>query len=77
MICVLRFTTIIVLCLAPSGSIFAQLPAARLAGVFPAGAVPGATLEVTIAGDDLDNVDRLLFSHEESCQNWTACQPRR
>ena len=64
MICVLRFTTIIVLCLAPSGSIFAQLPAARLAGVFPAGAVPGATLEVTIAGDDLDNVDRLLFSHE-------------
>ncbi|MEZ6055755.1 MAG: pre-peptidase C-terminal domain-containing protein [Planctomycetaceae bacterium] len=41
----------------------AQLPAARLDEVFPAGAAPGATIEVTIAGTDLDDVDRLQFSH--------------
>ncbi|MCA8989079.1 MAG: hypothetical protein KDA78_15645, partial [Planctomycetaceae bacterium] len=41
----------------------AQLPAARLDGVFPAGAAPGSTVEVTISGNDLDDVDRLLFSH--------------
>ncbi len=41
----------------------AQLPATRLDSVFPNGASPGQTLEVTIAGADLDEVDRLLFSH--------------
>lgn len=43
---------------------WAQLPAARLEGLFPAGAAPGSSVEVTIAGVDLDDVDRLLFSHE-------------
>ena len=42
----------------------AQLPTARLDGVFPAGAAPGATVEVTITGNDLDDVDRLVFSHD-------------
>jgi hypothetical protein len=42
----------------------AQLPAARLEGLFPAGATPGTSLEVTIAGLDLDDVDRLLFSND-------------
>jgi len=60
----IRFATLIVSLLASSTSLIAQLPATRLDGVFPAGAAPGATLEVTIAGDDLDDVDRLLFSHE-------------
>lgn len=44
--------------------VWAQLPAARLDGLFPAGAAPGSSVEVTIAGVDLDDVDRLLFSHE-------------
>ena len=45
-------------------SLFGQLPAARLDGIFPAGASPGATVEVTISGTNLDDVDRLVFSHE-------------
>lgn len=40
----------------------AQLPAARLDAVFPAGAAPGTTLDVTIHGADLDDVASLLFS---------------
>ena len=60
----IRFATLIVSLLASSTSLTAQLPATRLDGVFPAGAAPGANVEVTIAGDDLDDVDRLLFSHE-------------
>ena len=59
-----RFVTFIIAFLTASTNLFAQLPATRLDGVFPAGAAAGATLEVTIAGDDLDDVDRLVFSHE-------------
>ena len=64
MISSVRFATVVFALLASSTSLFAQLPATRLDGVFPAGAAPGATLEVTIAGDDLDDVDRLVFSHD-------------
>lgn len=46
-----------------AGTLQAQLPATRLDGLFPAGAAPKSTVEVTIAGTDLDDVDRLLFSH--------------
>ena len=46
-------------CVAPS---FAQLPTARLDSVFPAGARAGTDTEITIAGTDLDDADRLLFS---------------
>jgi hypothetical protein len=42
----------------------AQLPTVRLDGVFPAGTAPGASVEVTITGNDLDDVDRLVFSHD-------------
>lgn len=42
---------------------FAQLPAARLGSIYPAGARAGQTVEVTITGADLDGVDRLTFSH--------------
>jgi len=41
----------------------AQLPATRLGGVFPSGSGPNRSLEVTISGADLDDVDRLMFSH--------------
>lgn len=40
----------------------AQLPTARLDTVFPQGLRAGTETEVTIAGADLDGVDRLLFS---------------
>ena len=46
-----------------SGALHAQLPAARLDGVFPAGATPGATFDLAISGNDLDDADRLHFSH--------------
>ena len=41
----------------------AQLPQTRLSSVFPAGGQLGTTFEVTIAGTDIDEVDRLTFSH--------------
>ena len=40
-----------------------QLPATRLGSVFPAGGNPGATLDLKIAGADLDDVAQLRFSH--------------
>jgi hypothetical protein len=46
-----------------SGSAVAQLPAARLDGLFPPGGAVGQTLDVQIFGGDLDDVDRLEFSH--------------
>ena len=42
--------------------LMAQLPTARLDTVFPQGLRAGTETEVTIAGADLDGVDRLLFS---------------
>lgn len=41
----------------------AQLPATRLGSVFPAGASLGKSVEVTITGTDLDDVDQIVFSH--------------
>lgn len=41
----------------------AQLPCARLDAVFPAGATPGSTTDVTIHGADLDDVEAVVFSH--------------
>ena len=41
----------------------AQLPAARLDALFPAGAAPGTSVDVTIHGADLDDPTGLLFSH--------------
>lgn len=51
----------VVLLLSPS--VWAQLPETRLDEVYPCGGQAGTELEVTIAGNDLDNVDQLLFSH--------------
>lgn len=41
----------------------AQLPATRLGSIYPAGATIGKSVDVTIAGSDLDDVDQLLFSN--------------
>ncbi|REJ88128.1 MAG: hypothetical protein DWQ34_23180 [Planctomycetota bacterium] len=49
--------------LSSTGVAVAQLPAARLDGIFPAGGSPGATVETTITGANLDDADRLHFSH--------------
>lgn len=43
--------------------VHAQLPATRLDGVFPAGGNPGQTIELTLAGANLDDVAQLQFSH--------------
>src|SRR3954471_9805045 len=44
-------------------SLRADLPAARLTSVFPPGARIGTTVEVTIGGDDLDDLADLRFSN--------------
>ncbi|HEX5105554.1 MAG TPA: hypothetical protein VFV87_17165, partial [Pirellulaceae bacterium] len=41
----------------------AQIPATQLTSIFPPGAKPGSTLEVTVAGADMDDVEKLTFSH--------------
>jgi hypothetical protein len=40
-----------------------QLPTARLNSVFPAGGKAGSSVEVTITGVDLEQADKLLFTH--------------
>ncbi len=40
-----------------------QLPRARLSSIFPAGGQQGATLDVTVTGGDLDDSNKLTFSH--------------
>lgn len=52
------------LVLLPCSSAQAQFPATRLYSLFPAGGQAGQTVEVTITGgDDLEEIDALLFSH--------------
>lgn len=41
----------------------AQLPTTQLTSIFPPGAKAGSKVEATIAGDNLDEVDQVLFSH--------------
>lgn len=41
----------------------AQLPSPQFTSVFPPGAKQGAKVEVTVAGADLDDAEKLLFSH--------------
>lgn len=49
--------------LVPRG--FSQLPAARLANLFPSGGKAGSNVEVTAAGSDLDEPTRLHFSNKD------------
>ena len=51
--------------LAFGASAAAQLPTARLTSVFPPGGQRGSSVEIALAGVDLDSVDRLVFSHPE------------
>ncbi len=41
----------------------AQLPTTQLTSVFPPGGKQGTSVELTLAGADLDDCSRLLFSH--------------
>jgi hypothetical protein len=61
-------TTFSLLLLGAASSALAQLPAARLGSLYPAGAKAGETAEVTISGSNLDGAgltgaDTLTFSH--------------
>src|SRR5687768_15375359 len=49
--------------LAVCGSALAQLPATQLTSVFPPGGKQGTTVELTIGGNDMDDLERLTFSH--------------
>jgi hypothetical protein len=42
----------------------AQLPITQLTSVFPPGGRQGATVEVTISGADMDDLSKLVFSHD-------------
>jgi hypothetical protein len=48
----------------------AQLPTARLFSIFPAGAKQGTTVEVTITGGDLEEVNQLYFDHPGLKAEW-------
>ncbi len=41
----------------------AQLPVTQLTSLFPPGGKPGSTVEMTVGGNDLEEADKLLFSH--------------
>ena len=59
----MRFSLLLLLLVLVPDTLFAQLPAARLDSIFPAGVRVGATVQVTLGGGDLDDVSELHFSH--------------
>lgn len=42
---------------------FAQLPTPQLESIFPCGGKAGGEVEVTISGNDLDDLDKIVFQH--------------
>lgn len=56
---------------------WAQLPATYLESVYPAGAKQGTTLEVIVAGADMDGVSQLHFSHEGIKAKQKTRDPKR
>lgn len=46
-----------------ASSAAAQLPTARLDGIFPAGGAAGSTFDLTVAGANLDDLTQIQFSH--------------
>src|SRR6476620_5750306 len=61
---------------------FAQLPTTQLTSVFPPGGKQGTTVEVTIAGNDIDDVEQLIFNHAglkatQKMSPATALEPAR
>ena len=51
------------LLLGPCVALWAQLPAARISHLFPAGGKAGTSFEVTVSGSHLDEPSRIHFSH--------------
>src|SRR5690348_7851310 len=47
----------------PVGSALAQLPTATLYAIYPPGAKQGTSVDVTVTGANLDDGERLVFSH--------------
>jgi len=58
-----RGCALVLLVVATPVSTFAQLPITKLTTIFPPGGKQGTTFDISIAGSDLDDVDRLVFSH--------------
>ena len=44
-------------------AVHAQLPTTQLTSIFPPGGKQGTAVEVTVAGNDMDDIDRLAFNH--------------
>ena len=42
---------------------WAQLPTPVLSSVFPPGGKIGATLDITVSGSDIDDLESMAFSH--------------
>jgi hypothetical protein len=63
--CVMTLVMLAAIALSPNAAVAQSvcLPAPRLLTTTPMGAQVGTQVEVTITGDNLDNVDELLFSH--------------
>ncbi|MCP4175273.1 MAG: hypothetical protein GY758_31370 [Fuerstiella sp.] len=59
----IQLAAVVTVLLLTTDSAFAQLPAIRMDGIFPAGAGAGTTIEVTLSGNDLDDAAELHFSH--------------
>jgi hypothetical protein len=49
--------------LALASSAFAQLPATQLTSLFPPGGKQGTTVELTVTGADIDDLEKLTFNH--------------
>ncbi len=58
-------TVVVSLAVLAGMPLYAQLPEARLHRVFPPGGQIGASVDLTIHGVDLDEVDQLVFSHPQ------------
>ena len=46
-----------------ASSTLAQLPATQLTSLFPPGGKQGTTVELTVTGTDIDDLEKLTFSH--------------
>src|SRR4051794_28778553 len=59
----LRLICAIAAALLVASAALAQLPTTQLTSVFPPGGKQDTTVDVTIAGNDIDDVEKLLFNH--------------
>ena len=58
-----RGLALLLLFIAATPPAFAQLPSTKLTTIYPPGGKQGTAFDATISGTDLDEVDRLVFSH--------------